>query len=248
MFNQFYHDLMQVHKEVFHQTFAPTSVHFGPKSLTSQKLEHSIVTLEQPDVVASAKNHGFLNPKSPRRFDVEKVDEELLDFLKSLNLEELYAGLATEAIEKEMLAECQSEEQLEELGISKKGHRLKILRHNAGNHASEKGSTEPISCKGPPGKSEPPGPKGRKGPNYPKGPIGGASPVQLTAHGKVLSQEEEGPFDEPLKPRDYRHLPMEATNGKSLAEVYQRISEENKKKETEQADVYRKISEDNECQ
>ena len=54
-------------------------------------------------------------------------DQELLSFLKKINLDELNPGLVREGVDLDVLSFCTSVDELQSLGIGKAGHRIKLL-------------------------------------------------------------------------------------------------------------------------
>ena len=58
----------------------------------------------------------------------QSIEDDLLNFLKNLNLEEHYMRLKDEDVDLETLFLCKNHGDLEQLGITKAGQRMRLLK------------------------------------------------------------------------------------------------------------------------
>lgn len=72
------------------------------------------------------QNHVRPNPTLTSNDD--QIDGELFSFLKKLNLEEHYRGLKEEDVDMPTLFLCKTHDDLEALGITKAGQRMRLLK------------------------------------------------------------------------------------------------------------------------
>ena len=76
----------------------------------------------------------------------QSIEDDLLNFLKNLNLEEHYIRLKDEDVDLETLFLCKNHGDLEQLGITKAGQRMRLLKAMEPGSAARALSTPSISA------------------------------------------------------------------------------------------------------